>query len=86
MSNIVKIDEELKKRIEEFIKKGENRFDFPSLKNFVDKAVFKLLANYMDGIKDIESLHSSDLLVPYNNSWKPSPTPAQKIVSKRKPK
>ena len=39
----VKIDAELKKRIEEFISKGENRFDFPSAKNFVDKAVLKLL-------------------------------------------
>ncbi len=39
----VKIDGELKKRIEDFISKGENRFDFPSVKNFVDKAVLKLL-------------------------------------------
>ena len=39
----VKIDAELKKRIEEFISKGENRFDFPSVKNFVDKAVLKFL-------------------------------------------
>lgn len=39
----VKIDAELKKRIEEFISKGENRFEFPSVKNFVDKAVLKLL-------------------------------------------
>ncbi len=39
----VKIDAELKKRIEELISKGENRFDFPSVKNFVDKAVLKLL-------------------------------------------
>ena len=39
----VKIDAELKKRIEEFISKGETRFDYPSVKNFVDKAVLKLL-------------------------------------------
>ncbi len=39
----VKIDAELKKRIEEFISKGENRFDYPSVKNFVDKAVLRLL-------------------------------------------
>jgi hypothetical protein len=39
----VKIDAELKKRIEEFISKGENRFDHPSVKNFVDKAVLKFL-------------------------------------------
>ena len=39
----VKIDSELKKRIEELISKGENRFDYPSVKNFIDKAVLKLL-------------------------------------------
>jgi len=39
----VKIDAELKKKIEEFISKGDNRFEFPSVKNFVDKAVLKLL-------------------------------------------
>lgn len=39
----VKLDAELKKRIEELIAQGEYRFDFPSLKNFVDKAVLKLL-------------------------------------------
>ena len=43
----VKIDAELKKRIEDFISKGENRFEFPSVKNFVDKAVLRVL-------KDIE--------------------------------
>jgi len=49
-----------------------------------NRAVFKLLANYMDGNKDVESLNASGLLIPYNNSWEPSPTPAQEIVSKRK--
>ena len=39
----VKIDAELKKRIETFIKKGDNKIEFPSIKNFVDKAVLKLL-------------------------------------------
>ncbi|MEA2037859.1 MAG: hypothetical protein U9O94_10215 [Nanoarchaeota archaeon] len=39
----VKLDKGLKKRIEEYISKGENRFNFPSVKNFVDKAVLKLL-------------------------------------------
>ena len=39
----VKLDSELKKRIEEFISKGENRFEFPSVKNFIDKAVLKML-------------------------------------------
>ena len=43
MTTPVKIDPELKKRIEAFIKKGDNRIDFPSVKNFIDKAVLKLL-------------------------------------------
>lgn len=39
----VKLDKELKLEIEKFISKGKNRIDFPSVKNFVDKAVYKLL-------------------------------------------
>ena len=39
----VKLDAELKEEIEAFIAKGRNRFDYPSLKNFVDKAVIKML-------------------------------------------
>lgn len=43
MVTAVKIDPELKKKIEDFISKGDNRFDYPSVKNFVDKAVLKML-------------------------------------------
>lgn len=39
----VKIDKELLERIKKLIDKGENRFDFPSVKSFVDKAVLKML-------------------------------------------
>tara|TARA_Y100000034_G_scaffold119822_1_gene161991 strand:+ start:384 stop:536 length:153 start_codon:yes stop_codon:yes gene_type:complete len=39
----VKIDKELHKRITELIKKGENRFDYPTMKSFVDKAILKML-------------------------------------------
>lgn len=39
----VKIDEELLERIKRFIKRGENRFDFPTIKSFVDKAILKIL-------------------------------------------
>ena len=39
----VKIDKELHKRISKIIKDGENRFDFPTIKSFVDKAVLKML-------------------------------------------
>ena len=44
----VKIDAELKKGIEEFINKGENRFEYPSVKNFIDKAVLKLLKEVLN--------------------------------------
>lgn len=43
----VKIDDELMKRVKEFIQKGENRFDYPSVKSFVDKAVLKMLKNLL---------------------------------------
>ncbi len=39
----VKIDSELLERVKKVIKKGENRFDFPSVKSFVDKAVLQAL-------------------------------------------
>ncbi len=39
----VKIDPILKRRIEGFIKKGNNRIDFPSVKNFIDKAALRYL-------------------------------------------
>jgi len=39
----VKVDKELLERIKKLIKKGENRFDFPSMKSFVDRAVLKML-------------------------------------------
>jgi hypothetical protein len=47
----VKIDKELKKRIERFISTGNNRFDYPSVKNFIDKAVIKFLKEVGDGKK-----------------------------------
>ena len=43
MSNVVKLDPELKKKIEELISKKLNRIEYPSVKNFVDKAVLKML-------------------------------------------
>ncbi len=39
----VKIDEKLHKRIIKLIKQGENRFDFPTVKSFADKAILKML-------------------------------------------
>jgi hypothetical protein len=39
----VKIDEEFLKKIKKLIKEGENRFDFPSVKSFIDRAVLNLL-------------------------------------------
>lgn len=43
---VIRIDEELYKKIIKLIK-GEKRFDFPSSKAFVDKAIF-------EKIKEIE--------------------------------
>ncbi|MBU0959289.1 MAG: hypothetical protein KKB31_05080 [Nanoarchaeota archaeon] len=43
---VIRIDEELYKKIIKLIK-GEKRFDFPSAKAFVDKAIF-------EKIKEIE--------------------------------
>lgn len=43
MTTPVKIDPELKRRIEFLIKKPDLKIEFPSIKNFVDKAVLKLL-------------------------------------------
>ena len=39
----VKIDAELKKKIEQVISSGDMRFEYPSVKNFIDKAVLQLL-------------------------------------------
>ena len=39
----VKIDKELHNKIKKIIKKGENRFEFPTVKSFVDKAVLNVL-------------------------------------------
>ncbi len=47
----VKIDEELLKKVKETIRKGENRFDFPTVKSFVDKSVLKMLKKLEGGGK-----------------------------------
>jgi hypothetical protein len=51
VSDVIKIDEGLKKRIESFIEKEDNRIEFPSVKNFVDKAVLRYLKEMEDGKK-----------------------------------
>ena len=40
---VIKIDDELLKKIKAYIKEGDNRFDFPNVKAFVDKAVYNYL-------------------------------------------
>ncbi len=40
---VIKIDDELLKKIKDFIRQGDNRFDYPSTKAFVDKAVYVFL-------------------------------------------
>jgi hypothetical protein len=42
----VKIDNELLEKIKKLIKKGENKFDFPTIKSFIDKAVLKMLKDF----------------------------------------
>jgi hypothetical protein len=41
--SVVKLDSELKKRIENYISKDDNRFNYPSVKNFVDVAILNML-------------------------------------------
>lgn len=43
-----------------------------------NKAIFKLLADYMDGKTGSSTVLNSPLLKPYDNSWVQKPTPAQK--------
>jgi len=43
---VTKIDDELFGKINALIKQGDNRFDFPSVKAFVDKAVYVLLKKH----------------------------------------
>ncbi|MBU2639382.1 MAG: hypothetical protein KKG75_01600 [Nanoarchaeota archaeon] len=50
----VKLDLELKQQIESYISKGENRFSYPSVKNFVDKAVLRLLKEVSERSSDKE--------------------------------
>lgn len=44
---------------------------------------FKIIANYMDGKIDIESLRNNEAIKPYNNNWIQDLTPAQKKVAQR---
>ena len=36
---VIKFDEELLKKVKKYVKENDNRFDFPTVKSFVDKAV-----------------------------------------------
>jgi len=45
---VIRIDDGLYRKIVKFIKKEENKFDYPSVKCFVDKLIYKK-------IKEIES-------------------------------
>ena len=44
---VIRIDDELQKKIIRLIE-GDKRFDYPSVKNFIDKAVIKLLNEVTD--------------------------------------
>jgi phytoene dehydrogenase-like protein len=43
-----------------------------------NKAAFQLLADYMDGKTEEDTILNNPIYKPYNNSWIPEPTPAQK--------
>tara|TARA_Y100000294_G_C8486338_1_gene308889 strand:- start:440 stop:592 length:153 start_codon:yes stop_codon:yes gene_type:complete len=36
---VIKIDDELLRKIKAYIKEGDNRFNFPTVKTFVDKVI-----------------------------------------------
>lgn len=40
---VIKIDDELLKKVREYVMKGDNKFDYPTVKSFVDKAVYVYL-------------------------------------------
>ena len=49
-----------------------------------NKKIFRLLADYMSGKIEIDKVRSADLLTHYEPSWVLKPTPAQKILARRK--
>jgi len=49
--SVVKIDSFLLKKVDELIKKEENRFRFANKKQFIDLAVYEFLKNFKDKIK-----------------------------------
>ena len=42
----VKINPLLLEKVEKFLKKEGNKIEYPSIKNFIDKSVLKLLGDY----------------------------------------
>jgi len=40
---VIKIDDELYKKVKQLIRIGDKRFDYPTVKAFVDKAVYAKL-------------------------------------------
>ncbi|MBI2134493.1 hypothetical protein HYU09_00750 [Candidatus Woesearchaeota archaeon] len=40
---VIKIDDKLLKEVKRFIREDDNRFDYPTIKSFVDKAVYVYL-------------------------------------------
>lgn len=56
---------------------------FMVLKN-ENRPVFNLLVKYMRGKLTAKELEQSQLLTPYANNWKLKPTPAQKILARKK--
>jgi len=40
---VIKIDDELLKKVKKYIKERDNRFDYPTVKALVDKAIYVYL-------------------------------------------
>jgi len=58
---VIKIDDELYKRIKKLIKEGDNRFDYPTVKAFVDKAVFSTIKELEQKETEQEKKNSEDI-------------------------
>lgn len=53
--SVVKIDSSLLKKIDDFINREENKYQFVNKKQFIDIAVFEFLKKYEKGAKKNEN-------------------------------
>lgn len=79
---VIKVDDELYKRIKKLIKEGDNRFDYPTVKSFVDKAVFSTLKELEE--KDKTNNNSQDKSQGNDQEKKKSTSTASQSDSSKK--